>query len=315
MKMSCNAGHLFKKALAAVLFLCLVPGCATTPVIYHEVSESFNASDIQRVGVLVIRMGNYFPSATTPLKPDTVFSYRTPVHGWHGAVSEKTRNVYIEDEVRLKESFPYYPATTEKPIHFLTDHYTFKFYRNFSPDIYQMLHETFAEKGYDVVDIAGLAENWRKPLSESTIAEIMANSKKHVDAMAVFQYLDVGDSTSRVGSVSGDRKGFTNFEYSLYMFDAQTSEELLYYKKDCFVGAVLAMLNDPEITENPQYKDKIKRYEKGFANWVTYYVVNELPDEVVTRKLMSYIKDGFEMNDENFGTVKWTGLSSVIPGR
>ncbi len=316
MKRSFIERRSLRLAAGVVFFLSLFISCAAgPPVKYYEVSETYNASDVKSVGILVVRMGNYFPSSTIPLTPETDFSIRVPKHGWHGAITEESRDVYIEDEKRLKESFPFYPATTEKPIRYLTDHYTFEFYKNFSPDIYQMLQETFTAKGYEVVDMAALSESWEKPVSESTIAEIVENSKGVVDSLAVFQYLDIGSSTSRVGAISGDRKGFVNLDYSLYMFDTETGGEILYYKKDFYAGAILAMLNDPEIMEDPLYKDKIKRYEKGFGGWVTYYFVNELPDEVITKKVMNYIKEGCEIKDKSLGSVKWTGLMSVIPGR
>ncbi len=304
------------KFVMAIFFMIFIASCIEmTPVIHFQVSDSYKTLGINKIGILVIRMGNEFPTATIPLKPETDFANRTPDYGWHGAISEKTRNIYIEDEKRLKESFPFYPATTEKPIRYLTDHFSFEFYKNFSADIYEMLNGTFREKGYEVVNIAEIAKNWKKPISESTVAEIIEQSKSAADSIAIFQYMDLGSSTSRVGSISTERKGFIELNYSMYMFDTKTNAEILSYKKDFFAAAVIAMLNDPEIMDNPQYKDKIKKFSKGFAGWKRYFIINELPDDIIVKKLMTYIKSGFFVKHNSLGDMKWTGLSSVIPGK
>jgi hypothetical protein len=45
-------------------------GCISfTPVSYYHVAESYTTSKINRVGILVVRMGNVFPSQTLPLYP------------------------------------------------------------------------------------------------------------------------------------------------------------------------------------------------------------------------------------------------------
>ncbi len=304
------------KLTMAVLLSLIFAGCIeTTPAIYYQVSENYKTTGINKVGILVIRMGNHFPIATIPLKPETDFSNRTPEYGWHGAISEDSRNIYAENSTRLNESFPFYPKTTEKPIRYLTDHYSFQFYKNFSADISAMLSQTFIEKGYEVVDIMEISKSWKKPIAESTIEEIIEQSKSIVDSIAVFQYLDIGNSTSRVGSVSSERKGFIELNYSMFMFDTQTNIEILHYKKDFYPAAVIALLNDPEIKDNPLFLGKIRKFVKGFGGWNRYFIINELPDEVITQKLMGYIKNGFLHKDENLRDLNWTGLSAVIPVR
>lgn len=304
------------KICICLILSVFLTGCiATTPVNHLQVAENYNTLGIQKVGVLVVRMGNEFPSATVPIRLETDFSSRNPMYGWHGAVSDKTLNVFIEDDNRLKEAFPFYPATTESPIRYLTDHYSFEFYRNFSKDIYKTLDIVFKEKGYEVVDIAESSIEWIKPVSESTISEILEQARSLVDSLAIFQYVDIGNSTSRVGAISSDRKGFIELNYSLFMFDTESKVEILHFQKDFYPAAVIALLKDPEIKDNPKYKGAVNRFEKSFGGWKTYYIVNELPDEILTKKLMSYIKDGFAASDENLGELHWTGLSSFIPKR
>jgi hypothetical protein len=164
-------------------------------------------------------------------------------------------------------TFPYYPATSKGRINFLTDHYSFEFYKNFSPEIYTMLSNIFISKGYDTMNIAELAQTWDKPVSESFISEILTKSKDSVDAVVIFQYLDIGDSSLRIGSSASERKGFINFEYSLYMFDTRSQEIILDYRKDFPAGVILALMNDPEIIENPDYKNKVRSLEKGYGRW------------------------------------------------
>ena len=315
MKFTYATKNYFTPAIVVFISLIMVGCVATTPVSYYQVSENFNSFKIQKVGILVVRMWNYFPSSTIPLNLETDFSNRNPDYGWHGAISDATLNVYVEDDNRLKESFPFYPATTEGPIRYLTDHYQFQFYKNFSADIYKMLEETFGEKGFETIDIAGLSKKWPKPISESTLSEIILQSQDAVDSIAIFQYLDIGDSSSRVGAVSADRQGFIDFNYSLYMFDTKTKMQILSYSKDFTAAAAIALSQDPEIINDPLNQDKIKRYKKSFGGWNTYFIINELPDQIITEKLMSYVKDGFHAQDKNLGDMKWTGLSSVIPDK
>ena len=279
-------------------------GCVSSnPISYYNVAQNYNAANINKIGILVVRMGNTFPSQTLPLTPETDFSITTPNYGWHGKITEKTRNVYVEDEQRLKESFPDYPATSHGRINFLTDHYSFEFYKNFSPEIYKLLSKIFTSKGYDTMNIADLSQTWDKPVSESSISEILKKSNNTVDAVAIFQYMDIGNSSLRIGSVASKREGFTNLEYSLYMFDTASEEVILNYNKDFPGAAIIALMNDPEITENPSYKNKVRKFNKGFGRWETLYFINELPDNVISNKVMSYIKDGIKIHYEGYGDI------------
>ncbi|MCP3900976.1 MAG: hypothetical protein GY707_14825 [Desulfobacteraceae bacterium] len=258
-------------------------------------------------------MGNTFPSKTLPLTLDTDFSITESGYGWHGKITDKTRNVYVEDDKRLKQSFPDYPTTSKDQINFLTDHYSFEFHKNFSPEIYATLENIFTSKGYDTVNITELSQSWDKPVSESSISEILKNSKESVDSVVIFQYLDIGNTSQRIGSGASERKGLMDLEYSLYMFDTNSEEIIFNYKKDFPAIAFIALLNDPEITENPAYKDKVRRFNKGFSSWQVYYFINELPENVISNKLMNYIKYGITVHHKGFGEMKWTGLTQIIP--
>ena len=292
----------------------IICGCiSSNQAPFYNVSQNFNAERINKVGILVVRMGNIFPSQTLPLTPETDFSITTPNYGWHGAISKKTCNVYVENEQRLKKSFPYYPATSKGQINFLTDHYTFEFYKNFSPEIYTLLSNLFKAKGYDTINIADFSKNWDKPVSESSIAEILDKSKEAVDAVVIFQYLDIGNSSLRIGSAASKRIGFLNLEYSLYMLDTISQEILFDYQKNFPAATIHALMNDPEITRNQDYTDKVKSFKKGFGRWETLYFVNELPEDVNSERLIEYIENGITIHTKDFGTMKWTGLSEVIP--
>ncbi|MCK5543059.1 MAG: hypothetical protein KAI40_10235 [Desulfobacterales bacterium] len=302
------------KNLLCICLIFFTYGCiSSNPVSYYNVAQNYTAAKINKVGILVVRMGNAFPYQTLPLTPDTDFSITTPQYGWHGKISEKTVNVYVEDEKRLKESFPYYPATSKGRLNFLTDHYTFEFYKNFSPQIYTLLSNIYTSKGYDTINIAELSQSWDKPVSESSISEILKKSKPTVDAVAIFQYMDIGNNSLRIGSAASKREGLFNFEYSLYMFDTISEEVILNYSKDFPAGVIIALLNDPEITENPDYKDKVKKFSKGYGRWETLYFVNKLPENINSDSLMNYIENGIEIHYKGYGDMKWTGLMEVIP--
>jgi hypothetical protein len=306
--------NVYVKTSTLFLFALLLCGCiSSTRRPFYNVAENYNATNINKVGILVVRMGNIFPSQTLPLTPDTDFSITTPKYGWHGKMSEKTQNVYVEDEQRLKKSFPHYPATSDGRINFLTDHYTFEFYKNFSPEIYIMLADIFKAKGYEVVNIAGVSETWDKPVSESAVFEIIDRSKESVDALVIFQYLDIGTSSLRIGSSASKREGFLNLEYSLYMFDTLSKEVIFDCRNDFPAAAIHALMNDPVIAENPMYKDKVRKFNKGFGRWNTLYFVNELPEEVNSERIMHYIKNGIEITTKSYGAMKWTGLTEIIP--
>ncbi len=97
------------------------------------------------------------------------------------------------------------------------------------------------------------------------------------------------------------------------MFDTLSKEVVFDCRNNFPAAAIHALMNDSVITDNQAYKDKVKRFTKGYGRWETLYFVNELPENVNSERLMDYIKNGIEVNVENFGRMKWTGLTELIP--
>ncbi len=104
-----------------------------------------------------------------------------------------------------------------------------------------------------------------------------------------------------------------NLDYSLYIFDARSEEVVFDYRKDFPGISFIAFMNDLELKENPAYKDKVRNFEKGFGRWETLYFVNELPENVISNKLMNYIKYGITVHHKGWGEMKWAGLAEIIP--
>ncbi len=276
-----------------------------------EAPYCFNPQDVSKVGLWVIRMGNIHPMKTQSLTPKTDFSITTPRHGWHGRVNKKSQNVYAESEDRLKQSFPHYPATKEGKIRYLTDHYSFEFFRSFSPEILSMLTNLFAAKGYETVNIAELSREWEKPISESTLAEVLSHLKMTIDALVVFQYIDVGNSSLRIGSLASKRVGLFDLIYSVQVFDTKTQTELFVFEKEYAVFHLL--LNDPVIAKNEEFSGKIRIFDKGVGRWNTLHMVNELSDDVIVERLAEYIQNGIVVHSEKHGKMEWKGLTHFIP--
>ena len=314
--------------LAVLTFLVLITSCMTPPK-HIEVSPSFNKTRYKTMGILVVRVGCQDPfgmSMAVPT-PKTDYSNRSPKTaslGLDGGIGELPIPVYIEEENRLKESFPYYPRTSKEPIRGRLGSYVTEFYANLTPRFYAMAENVLKRKGYGTVDIKKASETWKKSISESRVEEIIDNSLPMADALLLIQYMDIGNSSSTesIGiSHKVQRRGSMDIEYNISMFDCRTKERVLSFYKDHFAAFAVALENDPDILSDPVKRSKITSRGQSSTDNIgftkhsteTRSISVGFTDEELVDFLLKYIEKGLVYDLKGWGRVKWTGLDELLP--
>jgi hypothetical protein len=308
-----------------IIFILFVPfllmSCAATRK-NLEVSPSFNKSHYKTIGLLVVRVGCQCPAGVSWAIPTlkTDYANRSPQMIKIGAFSsDPPVPVYIEDETRLKQSFPFYPRTTEKPIHsigwgapLVND--TYEFYGNLTPQMYGTVSNVLKNKGYTVVDIRMASEAWKKPVSEATVEEIIQQSGSLADAILIIQYMDVGSTTSSLlldSSAFSNSAGLSNIEYNVSLFDTKTKERVFSFSKDGLGSLTYVIIHDPDIVNDPAKRSKISSQITGNPTGGESEIITlSFTNEEMVGFLMKYIAKGVPGEK---GRQKWTGLEEAIP--
>jgi len=313
---------------AILIFLVLIPSCMTPPK-HLDVSPSFNKTRYKKIGILVVRVGCQDPygmSMAIPT-PKTDYSNRSPkpgVPGLDGGIGELPIPVYIEEENRLKESFPYYPRTSNEPVRTRFGSYVTEFHANLTPQFYAMVENVLKRKGYGTADIKKASVTWKKPISESRVEEIIDNSLSVADALLLIQYMDIGKTSSSesIGlSYKVQRRGYMDIEYNVAIFDCRTKERVLSFYKDHFPAFVVAMQNDPDIISDPVKQSKIASDVQSSADNIgftkqsaeTRTISVAFTEEELIDFLLKYIEKGIVYNLKGLGRIKWTGLDEFLP--
>jgi len=279
MKSSSQCGSKKRLYFSILSLLIFMLSCAP-PQKYLDVSANFNKANYKKIGLMVLRVGAQDPSGVSLAIPtlETDYSNRSPQSaktGFDGSISKLPVPVYIEDEERLKESFPYYPKTTESPTRGLGTRYAVEFYDNLTPQLYSTVEKVLKHKGYTVVDLQKASNSWRKPIPESSVGEIIGQASSLVDAILLVQYMDIGNTSSKEGSYSLSRTGLSDIEYNVSLFDCGTRERVISFRKDYFPAFLVALKNDPAIMADPEKKNKFIIYEHK-----SFYTNNPIFDGV-----------------------------------
>ena len=151
-----------------ILNLFLFSGCAVLQS--SQVSPNFDKNKFKRVGLLVCRVGSFHSGVIAPIVLETDYSNRIPKRELSAGMLylKEHKDVYIETDSRVKESFPDYPRIRNA---YMRE----TFFKNITPDIYRVVEACLSSKRYLVTDVAGASRAWNKPLSEMAVAEIMYN--------------------------------------------------------------------------------------------------------------------------------------------
>lgn len=304
--------------LAILIFLVLITSCGTLPPKHLDVSPSFNKTRYKTMGILVVRVGSQSPfgmSMAIPT-PKTDYSNRSPKPaslGLDGLIGELPIPVYIEEENRLKESFPYYPRTSNKPFRNFVGSYVTEFHANLTPRFYAMVENVLKRKGYGTVDIKKAAKTWKKPLSESRVEEIIDNSLSVADALLLIQYMDIGKTSSSEDLGRYKSRGYMDIEYNVAIFDCRTKERVLSFYKDHFAAFLVALQNDPDIMSDPVKRSKITSDGQSSGGTKTHSISVAFTEEELIDFLLKYIEKGIAYNLKVWGRVKWTGLDELMP--
>ena len=313
---------------AILIFLVLITSCMTPPK-HLDVSPSFNKTRYKTIGILVVRVGcqDRFGMSMAIPTPKTDYSNRSPKPaslGLDGGIGELPIPVYIEEENRLKESFPYYPRTSKEPVRSRLGSYVTEFYANLTPQFYAMVENVLKRKGYGTVDIKKASETWKKPISESSVGEIIDNSLSVADALFLIQYMDIGKTSSSelLGlSYKVQTRGYMDIEYNVAFFDCRTKERVLSFYKDHFAAFGVALANDPGIMSDPVRQSKITSDVQSSAHNIgftkqgteTRSISLSFTEEELIDFLLKYIEKGISYDLKGWGRVKWTGLDELLP--
>jgi hypothetical protein len=300
-----------------------------TPPKHLDVSPNFNKTRYKTIGVLVVRVGCQDPFGVSMAMPglETDYSNRSPkpaTLGLDGGIGELPVPVYIEEENRLKESFPSYPRTSKEPFRTRIGSYVTEFHANLTPQFYAMVENVLKRKGYGTVDIRKASETWKKPLSESRVQEIIDNSLSVADALLLIQYMDIGKTSSSesIGlSYKVERHGYMDMEYNVAIFDCRTKERVLSFYKDHFAAFGVAVENDPDILSDPAKLNRIKSDARSSTDNIGFTkhtveirsILLDFTEEEMVGFLLKYIEKGIVYDLKGLGRVKWTGLDELLP--
>jgi hypothetical protein len=221
-------------ALSALVAICA--GCA--PSRYY-IADNFAKQRLRRVGVLVNRVASRYPGDLGRISLDTDYSRRVPRKP--SSFNEEQINVYIEDDARLHESVPNYPAFqlrergSEEALYF----------GNLSPELSAAVQQALVAKGYEFVDLRAVMGKWSPPFTEMTVGRILAQLGGIVDAVLIVHYVDVQQRSvfhqwsENYGNISVQHSygqtdaGFSTLHYTMSVFDVSTRERVLvYHEKD-----------------------------------------------------------------------------------
>ncbi len=273
----------------------------------YGISKNYVKSNFNRIGLFVVRVGNLEDVTPAHITLETDYSIRKPKFVFDDfllSTKEKV-DVYIDEEKRLKESFPnfpYYEYNADSKV---------QFFRNITPEIYGTVQEVLHNKGYQVVNIRALSKNWQTPISEMTINEIIDASKGQFDAILIMHYKDTGPVERSYLQINNS-EGFSGFAYTLSIFSIETKEKLLFLSENSFRPLLWTIINDPDVRSDPVAKQKLwveeRTYPSGTSIMHYSYVSSSFTEDELIQYVLKYMKKGCDIKH-----MKWKGLNAIIP--
>jgi hypothetical protein len=226
-----------KSLLSGCALGALVAVCACSAPSRYYLADNFAKQRLHRVGLLVNRVASLYPGDMGRISVDTDYARRVPRKPSYSGVSEEHINVYIEDDGRLHESVPNYPAFQVRAS--ASSREQASYFGNLSPELQAAVQQALVAKGYEVVDLRALMGKWSPPFTEMTVGRILAQLGGTVDAVLIVHYVDVQNYSyyfRRCGSCEPEshiEAGFSKLHYTMSMFDVSTRERVLvYHEKD-----------------------------------------------------------------------------------
>lgn len=291
--------------IVSILVICF-SGCSLE--VYEPpanfISQSYDKTRYQRIGIIVNRMGNVQDDygSIMPADLDTDYSVRVPIPYKYGSET-KSRDVYIGNMKRIKESLPNYPEYEA-----VSRFEYIKYYRDITPQIHENVRQTLIKKGYSVIDIKKAQKEWEKPISEMKIKNILEQLKSVVDILFVIHYMDRGplkwDSVAR----RSNSTGFTQLKYTISMFDVVNKERVVFLEYE-EISPIQAISGDPEIQNDQVLKKKAIRHGASYS-------LNFSEEEIINF-VMKYMRQGLVYkhytDSIDYTTVRIKGLNELIP--
>jgi hypothetical protein len=239
-----------KPVLAGCAVGVLVAFCACSAPSRYYLADNYAKQRLRRVALLVNRMASRYPGDVGRVSLETDYARRVPRKPNAWGLNEEEINAYIEEEGRLRESVPNYPAF-EKRERFNEEA---AYFGNLSPELYAAVRDALAAKGYEVVDLRAAMSAWSPSFTEMTVSQILTRlgGSGTVDAVLILHYVDVQQRSyhyymgSRVdygaytettrADFGGADAGFSKLHYTLAMFDVSTRERVLVYHEGDGIG-------------------------------------------------------------------------------
>jgi hypothetical protein len=297
---------ILRKVVVMGLGLALLgPALAKNP----DISPKLTREGARRLGLLVVRVGNQIMAGPAEISLKTDYANRVP--------KLSKADIYGEDEARLREAIPSYPAYKPSRVPHMEDHY----FRNITAPLRDGLRQALTDKGYEVVDVAAAAAGWPRPLAEMNLAAVCAAVADRCDALLVVHYMDLGDSFYDAVNVRRETHGFSGFAVAVAVFDPRTTERLLKYQGS--IGVIDALAADPAIQGDPERKDKVSITESrgtslgifrgARADRILRYT---LDDEEVIGRVVGYACRGYTYTVDVGGSdmkIRLWGIAELMP--
>lgn len=291
----------FIRSIILYILIFQIFGCAPVvyqPPVYYK-SPNYDKIQYNRVGIIVNRMGNIQDNFGMIMPADltTDYSIRESIpYDWES--ESEPRDVYIGNIKRINESLPNYPEYEPE-----SRYKYIKYYKDITPQIYNIIDQVLTEKGYSVIDITAAEKEWTKPISEMVISNIIEQLKGTADILFVMHYMDKGASLWDDIATRRETSGFTGLKYTISMFDIVNMERVVFLELE-EIAPGFDIASDPEILSDQTLSSKVQRVGDNYQLSLT-------EDEIIAF-VMRYMRQGLTYLDGNdTRTIK--GLNEIIP--
>lgn len=266
---------------------------ATEHVFKKREGEALDPARHRRLAVLVVRVGAEKCIVPPPaISTATDYSARQPKAG--------KVDVWIEDDARARASLPLYPKYKSNRIPAIRGSY----FRNITPQLHQGIEALLRGRGFEVQDVHEVARAWPKPVSESTVAEVIQGLSGTADAILILHYRDLADYTYNSIRSWRTEKGFAGIGYTLTAFEVPSQRRILVVKSDQSSPTGAASF-DPA----PELRGKVRTEtlaDGSEAMWIA------LSDDEMIALAVRYVVQGVRFVHPVVGEIVWHGLAELL---